>query len=240
MSFRQIIFSAVFIGLLTGLLNSGVQMLDVTSIIYEAENYEIAEVETASVDMHAADEEWGPEDGAERILYTFFANVLSAIGFAAILLAIMNQFQSQGIAQLSLAKGFLWGAAGFIAFFAAPALGLSPEIPGTQAAALESRQVWWLFTVVASIAGLATLAFAPIKYKVLGLVCLVAPHLIGAPHISGPEFVHPDLSAVETLTQLHHQFISATSLSNFVFWLALGVLCGYAVKRFDSNADVQH
>jgi len=239
MSFRQIIFCAVFIGLLTGLLNSGVQMLDVTNIIYEAENYEVAEVEAASVDMHA-DEEWGPEDGAERILYTFFANILSAIGFAAILLAMMNQFQSQGIAQLSLGKGFFWGVAGFIAFFAAPALGLSPEIPGTQAAALESRQTWWLVTVIASIAGLATLAFASIKYKVLGLICLVAPHLIGAPHIAGPEFVHPDLSAVETLTQLHHQFISATSLSNFVFWLALGVLCGYAVKRFNSNADVQH
>ncbi len=234
MSFRQIIFSALLISLLTGLLDSGVQMLNVSGIIYQAESYEVAEI-AAEPNHTPADEAWGPEDGAERILYTFFANVLSAVGFAAILLALMNQVQSQGMAKLSSGKGILWGVAGFIALFVAPALGLSPEIPGTQAAAVESRQIWWLLTVLSTIAGLAVLAFAPLQYKVLGLICLVTPHLIGAPHISGPEFIHPDLLAVETLTQLHQQFITATSISNFIFWLVLGISCGYVVKRFDSK-----
>jgi len=234
MYFRRIIFSALVIGFLSGLLHSGVQLLDVTSIIYGAEAYEIAEVEPAGSHTHEA-EAWAPEDGAERIGYTFLSNILAGIGFAAILLAIMNQVQQQGLTQLSTSKGFLWGLAGFIAFFAAPGLGLSPEIPGTQAAELEQRQVWWVLTVVATIVGFAILAFTPLKFKLLGGIVVALPHLIGAPHISGPEFTHPDPAAVEALTDLHHQFIIATGVSNFVFWVALGICCAWAVQRSTSS-----
>lgn len=225
MCFNQVIFSAVLIGLVVGLVDSGFQMMGVTAIIYEAENYEIPEI------AGSAEEAWEPASDLERMAYTFLANVLSAIGFAAILLALMNQVQQQGLTQLSTAKGVLWGLAGFIAFFMAPGLGLSPEIPGTQAAALESRQLWWVLMVLASIIGLAVLAFSPLKYKVIGVVILVTPFLIGAPHIDGPEFVHPDALAVEVLNQLHHQFIIATGISNLVFWLLLGVACAWAMTR---------
>jgi len=234
MLFRRIIFSAVIIGFLTGLLNSGVQLVDVTSIIYGAEAYEIAEVEPAASHTHEA-EAWAPEDGTERIVYTFISNILAGIGFAAILLAVMSQFQQQGLTQLSASKGVLWGLVGFIAFFAAPGLGLSPEIPGTQAAELEQRQVWWVFTVLATIIGFAVLAFSPLKFKLLGVVSIVLPHIIGAPHIDGPEFSHPDPAAVEALTQLHHQFMMATGISNFVFWLALGICCAWSIQRNTSN-----
>lgn len=234
MFFRRIIFSALMIGFLTGLLHSGVQLVDVTSIIYGAEVYEIAEVEPAGSHEHEA-EAWGPEDGTERIAYTFMSNILAGIGFAAILLALMNQFQQQGLTQLSAAKGVLWGLVGFVAFFAAPGLGLSPEIPGTQAAELEQRQVWWVLTVLATIIGFAVLAFAPLKFKLLGAVSIALPHIIGAPHIDGPEFSHPDPAAVEALTNLHQQFITATGISNFVFWLALGVFCAWSVQRNSSN-----
>ena len=228
MVFRRMIFSAVIIGLLTGLLNSSVQLIDVTSIIYGAEAYEIADVEPAGVHKHEA---WGPEDGIERIAYTFVSNVLAAIGFAVILLALMSQFQQQGLTQLSTGKGVLWGVVGFMAFFAAPGLGLSPEIPGTQAAELEQRQIWWILTVLATMIGFAVLAFTPLKFKLLGLVAIALPHLVGAPHTNGPEFSHPDPAAVEALTQLHHEFMIATGVSNFVFWLALGICCAWTIQR---------
>jgi len=230
MNFRNIIFSALIIGFITGLLHSGMQMLEVSPIIFEAETYEIADDAAVGEHQHA-EEAWGPEDGAERTTYTFVSNILSGVGFAAILLALMNQFQQQGITQLSLLKGVLWGLAGFVAFFAAPGLGLSPEIPGTQAAVLEQRQLWWVLTVLATLIGLGILAFAPLKFKLLGVISLAVPHIIGAPHIDGAEFTHPDPAAVEALTQLHHQFIIASGISNFVFWLALGLCCAWVSQR---------
>ena len=38
--------------------------------------------------------------------------------------------------------------------------------PGASAAALESRQLWWTFAVVAAIAGLALLVYAPTVWKI--------------------------------------------------------------------------
>jgi len=236
MNFRRIIFSAALIGLLTGLLNSGVQMLNVTGIIAQAEIYEIAGTKEAAVGGHGhshshAEEVWAPENGAERTLYTFIANILSAIGFAAILLALMNQCQQQGVTQLSLVKGVFWGLAGFLSFFVLPGLGLSPEIPGMQSSGLEPRQLWWVFTVFSSILGLALLAFSPLSLKALGATSLILPHVLGAPYIDGPEFSHPDPSVVEILHNLHQQFMLATGISNLIFWLILGVACAWAVKQ---------
>ena len=180
---------------------------------------------------HHDEEAWGPEDGLERTLYTLLANVLAGIGFAAILLAVMSQLQLQGVTKLSIVKGFAWGAAGFIAFFAAPGIGLPPEIPGIEAAPLDNRQSWWLLTVLASGIGIGTLAFAKSYFKLIGPALISMPYLIGAPHPTGPEFMHPDASVVAILTDLHHQFIIASGVTNLIFWLALGSLCAWAVNR---------
>jgi len=242
MLFRRIIFSALLVGLLSGLLFTVVQSLSVSPIIFAAEQYEVAEpvVESALSGAHEHhhgghehnEEAWGPEDGLERFSYTLLSNVLAGIGFAAVLLSIMSQFQIQGLAKLSPAKGLLWGVAGFIAFFAAPGIGLPPEIPGIEAAPLEHRQLWWVLTVLASAVGLALIAFANGGYKAIGLVIIALPFMIGAPHPTGPEFSHPDASAVAILQDLHHQFILASSAANLVFWLAIGALSALALKRF--------
>jgi len=197
-----------------------------------SEHHHAEQVVVAQETGHHHDEEaWGPEDGLERTLYTLLANVLAGIGFAAILLAVMSQLQLQGVTKLSIVKGFAWGAAGFIAFFAAPGIGLPPEIPGIEAAPLENRQSWWLLTVLASGIGIGTLAFAKSYFKLIGLVLIAVPYLIGAPHPTGPEFMHPDANAVAILTDLHHQFIIASGITNLIFWLALGSLCAWAVNR---------
>lgn len=250
MIFRNIIFSACLVGLMVGVLLTVAQSLGVTPIIYAAEVYEVADTlvpETVSEaghshgsgEHHHESEAWAPEDGTERTFFTLVSNVLAGIGFAAVLLALMSQLQIMGVTRVSLLKGMAWGLAGFAVFFAVPGIGLPPEIPGVQAAALEHRQGWWLFAVVGSGLGLAMLAFAPKWFKLLGVLAIALPFLIGAPAHPGPEFTHPDADAVAALTELHHQFIVASGLANLLFWLALGVLSAWLLNRFILKEEVE-
>lgn len=239
MVFRNIIFSACLVGLVAGLVLTAAQFLGVSPIIFAAEGYEITETSPVSVDGHEHDaedghhgESWSPADGFERTAFTLMANVLAGIGFASVLLAIMSQLRLQGARRLTLGRGAVWGLAGFTAFFVVPGLGLPPEIPGTEAAALEHRQLWWLLAVVASGTGLAVLAFAPTRFKSLGLLAIAVPFLIGAPAHEGALFTHPDAEAVAALEALHQRFIVASGLTNLVFWLVLGVLSAALVPRF--------
>ncbi len=235
MIFRRVIFNAILIGVFTGLLISGVQMLGLTDIIYQAETYEVAGGHDHGGDEHGSHEHggetWAPDDGGERIFYTVISNIFVAIGFSAVILAVMSQCQLQGLTRLTLPRGLVWGVAGFITFFVAPGLGLPPEIPGAASAALEQRQLWWLLTVVCVALGLAVLAFAPVKIRLLGVVSIALPYLVGAPRIEGPEFTHPDPAAVEALTELHHQFIVASGVSSFVFWVVLGVASAWVLNK---------
>jgi len=61
---------------------------------------------------------------------------------------------------------------------------------------------------------------------------LVLPHLVGAPHLDGPEFTHPDPLAVETLISLHADFIVASALANLVFWGVLGLMSAWVLNRW--------
>ncbi len=244
MLFRRLIFSAVMVGVLSGLLLSLSQTMGVTPIILAAEQYEMVEadhhaqlimpaISQQDADHHHAEiagaghhhgDAWAPEDGVERTLYTVLANILTAIGFASILLVMLSQLKQKNLIQLQVKQGIQWGLAGFATFFMLPSLGLPPEIPGTIASALENRQSWWILAIVCSAFGLFVLAFAPLKSKVLGLLILAAPFIIGAPQVSGPLFAHPDPNVVMKLTELHQEFVFASSLSNLVFWLALAML----------------
>lgn len=181
---------------------------------------------------HSHDAEaWTPADGGERTFYTFASNILAAIGFAAVLLALMVQTHTQGLTRVTPLKGLAWGGAGFIALFVVPAIGLPPEIPGMEAAAIDNRQGWWMLAVSAAVAGLACLAFAPKKVKALGLVVIAVPYWVGAPHPEGAAITHADTEAVTALTQLHADFVMASALTNLVFWLVLGLLSAYLLSR---------
>jgi len=246
MLLRGIIYSALLIGLLVGLLLTGLQSVVVNPIIFASEAYETVEEEPV-VASHAHDhgahehneEAWGPADGAERLFYTALANVIASIGFAAVLLALMSQTQLQGWTSSSLGKGVLWGLAGFIAFFAAPGIGLPPEIPGIEAAPLENRQGWWMLTVGVFIVGIGLLAFAPLKFKAISLVLFALPYIIGAPHGAGPEFTG-DAASVAALTELHSQFIMASGITNLVFWLVLGAISAWCINRWVLKGASDH
>ncbi len=224
--FRRIVFSAVAAGLAAGVLLTAIQQLRVLPIILKAETYEAAEPE-AEPEAHAhADggghrhDGWSPRDGIERTFWTGVANVAMGIGFALLLAAA---FSLRG--DVSWRQGLLWGLGGYAAFFALPALGLPPELPGTEAAALPDRQAWWLVTVTLSAAGIALLGLAHGRaWKAAGAVLIALPHLIGAPH--------PDTGTALVPPELLRTFIVATAIANAVFWAVLGAGSAIAFRRF--------
>jgi cobalt transporter subunit CbtA len=235
--FRSMVFSALGVALVVGLFLSAVQALAVSPIIHAAEVFEIAqpEVIVAHNDghSHSHDEQaWGPEDGFERLAFTMLSNVLSAFGFAIILLTGMLLARDKAELQISWAKGFGWGLAGYLTFFVVPALGLPPEIPSMETAAIGGRQSWWVLAVAGTALGIASLVFLTGFAKLMAIVFLAAPWLVGAPEPLVHGFLHPNMEAVATLESLQAQFIYATAITNGLFWITLGGLVSYAATRF--------
>ena len=224
---KNIITTAALTGLLAGILLTVIQQMDVIPTILEAETYEqSAETMPSGILAEAShahteeQEEWQPEDGIERTLLTGFSNICLAFSFAMLLAVAMHLYGKSS----NWRSGLLWGLAGYVVFVVAPILGLPPELPGTEAAALHDRQIWWLMTVLATTTGLSLLVFVNNGFlKLLGGVILVVPHLMGAPQ---PE-VHSSLAP----SDLIHSFIYATVIANAVFWLSLGGLQGYFSKK---------
>ena len=248
--FRRIVFSAVLAGVVAGVLLTGIQQLQVAPIIAAAETYEADGSEGEAVgsageahapadggshahgarehdghehDGHEHDghehDGWSPADGFERTFWTGVANVGMAVGFALLLVAAFSLREN-----VSWRQGILWGLGGYAAFFALPALGLAPELPGAEAAALESRQAWWLVTVTLSVIGVALIGLTRgWRWKAAAVVLIAVPHLIGAPH---PEVGHSLAPA-----ELVRMFIVATAIANAVFWVVLGAGCAIAFRK---------
>ncbi|MBC3437863.1 CbtA family protein [Pseudomonas sp. BW16M2] len=220
--------TAGFSGLLAALLLTLLQSFWVAPLILQAETYESAapvaehhehgDAAAPHEHEHSA-EAWAPEDGWQRVLSTTGGNLVVAVGFALILVALYSLREPNRVA-----TGALWGLAGFAVFCLAPTLGLPPELPGTAAADLGQRQTWWIGTAAATAAGLALLVFARHwLLKALGVALLVLPHLIGAPQPAMHESLAPE--ALET------QFKIASWLTNAAFWLALGLLSAWLYRR---------
>lgn len=176
--------------------------------------------------------EWAPADGFERTAYTALANVLTATAFALLLLAAMAGVQSwRGSVPTSAAQGVFWGLAGYLSFYLAPALGLPPEIPGAQSAALEARQLWWTLAVASTAGGLALIAFGRAPWRWGGLLLPALPYLFGAPHAGLPFAGHSPAVAAQ-LTDLAAQFFVATAIANALYWLTLGGLAAWVYRRW--------
>jgi|TARA_B110000114_G_C15043357_1_gene378107 cobalt transporter subunit CbtA len=235
--FRSIVLTALGVALIVGMFLSAVQALSVSPIITAAEVFEIAEPEAAIAHSdghtHAHNAQaWGPSDGIERVAFTVLSNVLSAFGFTLILLVCMCVARDKGALTISWLRGLVWGLAGYLTFFVVPALGLTPEIPGMEAAVIEGRQSWWFLAVLSTGLGLAFLVFLLGVAKVFAVIIIAAPWVVGAPQPELHGFLHPDAQAVATLEGLQTQFIYATALTNGLFWITLGGVTGYAAKRF--------
>ena len=165
----------------------------------------------ASAHTHDA---WQPEDGFERTGFTLLANLLAGIAFGR---------------AITVTQGMFWGTAGFLSFALLPSLGLPPELPGAAAGALQDRQVWWLATAFVSAGGLAALVLgAGWMTRIAGIVVLLAPHIIGAPHAPNGEvgLAPPELAA---------HFVASSLFTSLVMWLVLGATIAYVMARMDAR-----
>ena len=242
MMFRKVVYYSILAGIVAGLVLSAVQRLQVVPIIFAAETFESAPADAASVEADGHDHEhWGPEDGAERTAFTAASNVLTAIGYALVLLSVMLVTQSWSQnrpTRFAWSRALAWSLGGYAVFWLAPALGLPPEIPLQNAAELQDRQVWWVVCVVCTAAGLGGLAFAPAPWRWVAPLVIAVPYLIGAPHPEGPMFLEQSPEAAKALEALAADFVYATAFANAAFWLVLGSVVTWAGVRI--NRTWQH
>jgi len=232
--FQRIFATALGAGLGVGLLVAALQHVALVPLILEAELYENG----AAAHTHArlplpplVSEAQAHEPGAAegeanlglRAALTTLATTLTSVGFA---LLLVGAFALSG-RDVSAREGLAWGIGGFVVFALAPAFGLPPELPGSVAADLVARQIWWIGTTAATAAGLALMMFARAQWRTwaipLGLALLVAPHIAGAPHPpGGTGVVPPELAAA---------FAARSLVVNAVLWALLGLATGALYAR---------
>ena len=215
--FSKAITTALLSGLLGGVLVSGAQMLEVIPLIIQAENYEIVEPVQQE---NLKEKTWIPEEGLERTFYTLIFNIASGIAFSLMLVAVYLLRRKS----VNIKSGIFWGIVGFIVFSLAPSLGLPPELPGMSAAALGERQFWWIFTVILTAFGIGIITESKsIPPKILAIIFLVLPHIIGAPNPHLFENIIP--------TELSSQFFISSLLTSALFWILVGAFSGYFFQR---------
>lgn len=223
---QKMLASALFAGVAAGLLAALLHFAFVQKSILLAEEYESGSLthfqgaapaghDHGSHDHGAAGEE--PSEFQRNALTGLFS-ILIYSAYALILVAGFGLAMAWG-RRIGAREGLLWGIAGFAAFQLAPALGLAPELPGTAAAELTTRQVWWWGTVLSTATGIALLAYGRgVVFALLGLALLAAPHLIGAPHLQGFAGVAPP--------ELAATFAARVLGVGLVVWAVLGWTAG--------------
>jgi cobalt transporter subunit CbtA len=233
--FRNAVLLAAVAGLVAGLAMALMQNLATVPLILQAETFESAgghdhgHASAAEPHDHGSEEAgWKPGDGLPRVFFTTLANVVTAIGFALVL--VVASELAGGIA--GWRQGMLWGLAGFATVTLAPGLGLPPELPAMPVADLAARQVWWIGTAIATAAGLALLLLGrTVPLAVVGVALLVVPHLLGAPQ--------PDSHDTPIPADLHRRFVAMVMVTNLVFWMLLGALVGGLRRRIATGPDLR-
>jgi cobalt transporter subunit CbtA len=240
---QRVLKAGFLAGLVVGLAIAVLQQLTTSQLILQGEVYEKAahdhhaglrspalpivlvhdrgsSAASAATDPEEEEDSWQPANGWQRIAATSVATIATSIGYALILIAAMLAAGVPIVPRTAL----LWGIAAFAATSLAPALGLSPELPGSAAAPLLSRQIWWIITALCTAGGLFLLA--RIEYttaKIAGVVLILAPHIVGAPQTAKFKSTAP--------AELAAQFASTSLVVSAVLWALLGLAVGYAWQR---------
>jgi cobalt transporter subunit CbtA len=208
--FRNLMVVVLCSGALAGLVLFAIQHFTVVPLIEAAERYE------KDLDHHHT--EWKPADNWERTAWTMLTTVLTGIGFAAVLFG----FLSLTGRNIGMRQGVLWGLAAFVCFHLAPSLGLPPRPPGVPVADVQQRQLWWMGAVAATAVGLWLISGRTWMRRIAGLVCVAAPHLIGAPVADGENTVPAGLM---------RNFAIASLASTAIFWPLVGAIGGFLSSR---------
>jgi cobalt transporter subunit CbtA len=256
MVFQRLIWAALATAVVVGSVQTGVQRWQAAPLILAAEVYEEQKAEAPApvapaTDAataththaegvaphdhdHGAAKEWEPENGAERIVWTWVANILHAFSMTLLAFAVMGVWLYQrGSAVASLRLAGLVAAAGWLSFHLWPSLGLHAEVPGMEAAPLQARQVWWALAVGSAAGACAVAGFVRAAWRWLVAAALLAlPFVVGAPHLQGDVLAGFGPEAHAALEQLGRQFIWATHWVALSFWVSLGLVGGLAFQRW--------
>ncbi|WP_181704193.1 CbtA family protein [Chthonobacter albigriseus] len=230
---KRVLLVGLLAGLAAGLAMAVLQHFTTVPLIMAAEAYEAAPAGVATEPAPAATghdhgamghehggSAWMPADGLERTLSTTVATVVSVMGFALVLIAVLLLAGEE----ITPTRALAYAAAGFASTGLATALGLAPELPGSAAADLVDRQLWWGATVLATALALYLLIRAkPFWAKPVGVLLLVAPHVVGAPHPDGYASVAP--------AELAAHFASASLAVHAVMWALVGASVGFFWQR---------
>jgi cobalt transporter subunit CbtA len=233
--FRALFLVAALAGLIAGAFITAVHQFSTVPIILMAEVLEkIGEAGSSASTMSPApagdDHDHtaaarAPRDGLERTAYTLVADVLTGVGFA---LLLVSGYALLG-GGVGWRRGLFWGLAGFATFTLAPGIGLPAEVPGTLAAPLFDRQVWWVLTALATGGGLALIFLVrSALWSMTGVILLLLPHVYGAPRPAELKSVAPE--------SLAHSFIVSASISSFLFWIVIGTMSGPIYEVFRGKA----
>jgi len=217
--FTRLVTSALFAGFAAGLIAALLQLYFVQPVLLHAELYEGGDlVHFAPGAVSHAHVDTGGIDLVRDVLSILFSTLVY-VGYGLILVAAMAAAQERG-AEITPRNGLIWGIAGFLAVHFLPAFSLPPELPGSAAADVASRQVWWFGTVAVSALALWLIAFGK-SWAVwaVAVVLLLAPHLIGAPH--------PDVFVGPVPPELAGMFASRALGVGFAAWAMLGLFGAY-------------
>lgn len=178
-------------GFAAGLFAAMLHFAFVQELILQAELYETGDLvhfgepmDHGAQDAHGGHGGHGEAGAASAFTRNALTVLFSGLIYAAYGLILVAGYQVAALfgRALTPAEGVLWGIAGFAAFQLSPAMGLAPELPGTIAADLSLRQIWWLGCVAATIGGLALIGYGRgMIATIAGAVLVVLPHAIGAP-----------------------------------------------------------
>ncbi|WP_281981600.1 CbtA family protein [Thalassorhabdomicrobium marinisediminis] len=222
---QKLLTSAVFAGVAAGLIAAALQFMFVIPALLEGELFETGARIHFGADGSPESTRGAPGLGGDwgRHLMTVGFNIVTYVGFGFLILAAMAFAEMRGLTRITPRQGLIWGLCGFVAIQLAPAFGLPPELPGTPAAEIGPRQTWWLGTLIATTLGLWVIAFGRGWIALSGIVLILAPHLIGAPHLDAYWGVAPPELAAE--------FVSLSLGTAAAGWTALGGLCAWFWTR---------
>jgi cobalt transporter subunit CbtA len=235
----RVLKAALVAGFLAACVATSLQLVLTTPLILQAETYETGALHEAGdaargdqepVHRHgashdeAAADEWKPGDGLPRAAFTFLATLVSGVGYALVLAALLLATGHD----ITVQRATRWAVGGFLAVNLAPAIGLPPELPGMAGGHLAARQAWWIGTALGTGAGLYLFAVVRTRGAIaLGFAAIAHPHLIGAPHAAASSEIPAALAA---------QFAVRSLAVALVFWGVLGASLGWCWGRLEDGA----
>ena len=198
---KNLFISAICAGIAAGLLASALQFSFVIPVLLEGELYETGARVHFGTDGSPQSDRGAPTLAGDWLRHsmTVAFNIVTYTGYGLLLSAMISFATFKGITTTAR-QGLIWGLCGYIAVQLAPAISLPPELPGTIAAEVGQRQLWWISTILASAAGLGLIAFGRSYLPLAGVVLMAIPHLLGAPHLDTFFGVAPPELAAEFAT----------------------------------------